>query len=73
MVEKDTPGLETGLKEDKLGIRSSDTCTVSFNNCRVHKNQLLGGEGTGFKIAMETLNGGRIGIGTGIGNCTGIT
>ena len=63
LVEKDTPGLETGLKEDKLGIRSSDTCTVSFNNCRVHKDQLLGGEGTGFKIAMETLNGGRIGIG----------
>jgi len=62
LVDKDTPGLETGLKEDKLGIRSSDTCTVSFNNCRVHKDQLLGGEGAGFKIAMETLNGGRIGI-----------
>lgn len=63
LVDKDTPGLETGLKEDKLGIRSSDTCTVSFNNCRVHKDQLLGGEGMGFTIAMETLNGGRIGIG----------
>lgn len=62
LVDKETEGLETGLKEDKLGIRSSDTCTVSFNNCRVHKEQLLGGEGTGFKIAMETLNGGRIGI-----------
>lgn len=62
LVDKETEGLETGLKEDKLGIRSSDTCTVSFNNCRVHKDQLLGGEGTGFKIAMETLNGGRIGI-----------
>ncbi len=63
LIEKDTPGLETGIKEDKLGIRSSDTCTVSFNNCKVHKDQLLGGEGSGFKIAMETLNGGRIGIG----------
>jgi alkylation response protein AidB-like acyl-CoA dehydrogenase len=63
LIEKETPGLETGVKEDKLGIRSSDTCTVSFNNCRVHENQLLGGEGKGFKIAMETLNGGRIGIG----------
>jgi len=62
LVDKDAEGLETGLKEDKLGIRSSDTCTVSFNNCRVHKDQLLGGEGLGFKIAMETLNGGRIGI-----------
>ncbi|NOS84853.1 MAG: acyl-CoA dehydrogenase [Ignavibacteria bacterium] len=62
LIDKDTEGLETGIKEDKLGIRSSDTCTVSFNNCRVHKDQLLGGEGLGFKIAMETLNGGRIGI-----------
>lgn len=62
LIEKDTPGLETGVKEDKLGIRSSDTCTVSLNNVRVHKSQLLGEEGLGFKIAMETLNGGRIGI-----------
>ncbi len=62
LIDKDAEGLETGLKEDKLGIRSSDTCTVSFNNCRVHKDQLLGSEGLGFKIAMETLNGGRIGI-----------
>lgn len=63
LIDKETPGLETGIKEDKLGIRSSDTCTVSFNNCRVHKDQLLGHEGLGFKIAMETLDGGRIGIG----------
>ena len=62
LIDKEAEGLETGIKEDKLGIRSSDTCTVSFNNCRVHKDQLLGGEGLGFKIAMETLNGGRIGI-----------
>ncbi len=63
LVDKDCEGLETGVKEDKLGIRSSDTCTVSFNSCRVNKDQILGGEGAGFKIAMETLNGGRIGIG----------
>jgi alkylation response protein AidB-like acyl-CoA dehydrogenase len=58
LIDKGTPGLETGVKEDKLGIRSSDTCTVSFNNCKVHKDQLLGNEGSGFRIAMETLNGG---------------
>jgi alkylation response protein AidB-like acyl-CoA dehydrogenase len=62
LIEKDTPGLETGVKEDKLGIRSSDTCSVGLNNVRVHKNQVLGEEGMGFRIAMETLNGGRIGI-----------
>ncbi len=63
LIDKDASGLETGVKEDKLGIRSSDTCSVSFNNVKVHKDQLLGHEGLGFKIAMETLNGGRIGIG----------
>ena len=62
LIEKGTPGLETGVKEDKLGIRSSDTCTVSLTDVRIHKDQLLGTEGLGFKIAMETLNGGRIGI-----------
>jgi len=62
LIEKDTPGLETGVKEDKLGIRSSDTCTVGLNNLKLHKNQMLGEEGMGFRIAMETLNGGRIGI-----------
>ncbi|RPI17067.1 MAG: acyl-CoA dehydrogenase [Ignavibacteriae bacterium] len=62
LIDKDTPGLDTGVKEDKLGIRSSDTCSVSFTNLKVHKDQVLGSEGMGFKIAMETLNGGRIGI-----------
>ena len=62
LIDKDTPGLGTGVKEDKLGIRSSDTCTVSLTDLRIHKDQLLGSEGLGFKIAMETLNGGRIGI-----------
>lgn len=62
LVDKDTPGIELGKKEDKLGIRSSDTASIGFNNVKVHKDQLLGQEGMGFKIAMETLNGGRIGI-----------
>jgi len=62
LVDKGTPGVEVGKKEDKLGIRSSDTSSIGFNNVKVHKNQLLGEEGMGFRIAMETLNGGRIGI-----------
>ncbi len=62
IVEQSFPGLEVGKKEDKLGIRSSDTCTIGLNNCRVPKENILGEEGLGFKIAMETLNGGRIGI-----------
>ncbi|MFA7361876.1 MAG: acyl-CoA dehydrogenase family protein [Candidatus Kapaibacterium sp.] len=62
IVERAWAGVETGKKEDKLGIRSSDTCSIGLNNCRVPKENILGEEGLGFKIAMETLNGGRIGI-----------
>ena len=62
LIEKGTPGIELGVKEDKLGIRSSDTCSIGLNNVKVHKSQVLGEEGLGFRIAMETLNGGRIGI-----------
>ncbi len=62
IVEGTSVGFERGLKEDKLGIRSSDTCSIGFNNCRVPKENVLGEVGLGFKIAMETLNGGRIGI-----------
>ncbi|MBL7974083.1 MAG: acyl-CoA dehydrogenase [Candidatus Kapabacteria bacterium] len=62
IVEKGTEGFTHGVKEDKLGIRSSDTCSLGFTNVRVHKDNILGGVGLGFKIAMESLNGGRIGI-----------
>lgn len=62
IIEKGMAGFETGKKEDKLGIRSSDTCSLSFNGVRVPDANRLGEEHNGFKIAMETLNGGRIGI-----------
>lgn len=62
IIERDFEGFEIGKKEDKLGIRSSDTCSIGLNNCKVPKENLLGEEGLGFKIAMDTLNGGRIGI-----------
>jgi alkylation response protein AidB-like acyl-CoA dehydrogenase len=62
VVEKGTPGFEHGKKEDKLGIRSSDTCSLTFENCRVPAQNLVWEEGKGFNFAMHTLNGGRIGI-----------
>ncbi len=62
IVEKDTPGFSFGKKEKKLGIRASLTCELVFENCRIPLDQLLGEEGKGFKVAMKTLDGGRIGI-----------
>ena len=62
-VEKDTPGFTVGRKEDKLGIRASSTCELLFDNCEIPAANLLGEEGKGYKIAIETLNEGRIGIG----------
>src|SRR5690625_4830442 len=62
IVEKDTEGLTIGKAENKMGLRGSPTVELSFNNCRVHKDQLLGVEGEGYKIALAQLNVGRIGI-----------
>ena len=59
---KRLPGLKTGKKEDKLGIRASDTCELYFDNCIIPESNLLGFEGQGFQIAMNALSGGRIGI-----------
>jgi len=62
IVEADTPGFSVGKKEQKLGIRSSPTTEIMFDNCRIPKENLLGKEGEGFIIAMKTLDGGRNGI-----------
>ena len=63
LVEKDFPGFTVGKKEDKLGIRASSTCELILEDCRVPKENVLGEAGKGYKIAIETLNEGRIGIG----------
>lgn len=62
IVEKNFPGFKIG-KEDKLGIRASSTCELIFENCEVPKENVIGDVGKGYKIAIETLNEGRIGIG----------
>lgn len=62
LVEKVSEGFGHGVKEDKLGIRSSDTCSITFDNCKVPVENLVWEEGKGFNFAMNTLNGGRIGI-----------
>ena len=62
IIEKGMPGFEVAKKEDKLGIRSSDTHTLLFNNVKVPKENRIGEDGFGFKFAMKTLAGGRIGI-----------
>jgi alkylation response protein AidB-like acyl-CoA dehydrogenase len=62
LVEADRPGARSGPREKKLGIRASPTTQIHFEDCRVPSENLLGQEGEGFKIAMSTLDGGRIGI-----------
>ncbi len=62
IVEKGMKGFETGPKEDKMGMRGSDTCSLMFTDVKVPKENRIGDDGFGFKFAMETLNGGRIGI-----------
>ena len=63
LIESDFPGITVGKKEDKLGIRASSTCELVLDNCRVRKRNVLGEVGKGYKVAIETLNEGRIGIG----------
>ncbi len=63
LIEKDSPGFTVGKKEDKLGIRASSTCELILEDCRVPRENVLGEVGKGYRIAIETLNEGRIGIG----------
>lgn len=62
MLPKPIKGLELGKKEDKLGIRGSSTCSLIFEDCEIPKDSILGEPGFGFKVAMMTLDAGRIGI-----------
>src|SRR6266849_2495564 len=63
LIERDFPGFKVGKKEDKLGIRASSTCELILEDCQVRKSNVVGEVGKGYKIAIETLNEGRIGIG----------
>jgi len=63
IVDKDTPGFTVGVKENKLGIRASNTAELVFQNCRVPKENMVSTPGRGFRIAMDTLDGGRVGVG----------
>ena len=62
IIEKGTPGFSSGKKEDKLGMRASETAELIFDNCRIHKDNLLGEEGEGFVQSLKILDGGRISI-----------
>jgi butyryl-CoA dehydrogenase len=64
VVDRDAKGFSVGKKEDKLGLRASSTTELIFEDCRIPARNMLGSEGEGFKIALSTLDGGRIGIGT---------
>jgi short/branched chain acyl-CoA dehydrogenase len=63
LVERDFPGFRVGKKEDKLGLRASSTCELILDNCKVPRENVMGEVGQGYKIAIETLNEGRIAIG----------
>ena len=63
IIERNFPGLSVGKKEDKLGIRASSTCELILDNCEVPRENVLGAVGKGYKVSIETLNEGRIGIG----------
>jgi len=63
VVEKGTPGFNVGKREDKMGLRASDTVELHFQDCFIPEDNILGGEGAGFREFMKTLDGGRIGIG----------
>ncbi len=63
LVERETPGFSVGRKEDKLGIRASSTCELILTDCRLPASAVMGEPGKGYKVAIETLNEGRIGIG----------
>jgi butyryl-CoA dehydrogenase len=72
IVERGFPGFEVGKKEDKLGIRANSTCEILLDNCKVPKENVLGEVGKGYKVSIETLNEGRIGIGAQmVGLCQG--
>ncbi len=62
LVETDNPGFVVGKQEDKMGIRASKTATINFDDCRVPKDSMLGNRGEGFKIALHSLDGGRVAI-----------
>jgi butyryl-CoA dehydrogenase/short/branched chain acyl-CoA dehydrogenase len=64
LIEREFPGFQVGKKEDKLGLRASSTCELILDNCRVPRENVLGEVGKGYKIAIETLNEGRIAIGS---------
>jgi butyryl-CoA dehydrogenase/short/branched chain acyl-CoA dehydrogenase len=64
LIEREFPGFQVGKKEDKLGLRASSTCELILDNCRVPKENVIGALGKGYKIAIETLNEGRIAIGS---------
>ena len=71
IVERTDEGFSVGKHEKKMGIRGSSTCELIMEDCKIPKDRLLGVKGKGFQVAMKTLDGGRIGIASGSGHCSG--